>query len=142
MNIKFFIFSLIICVLSCGGSLDVEEHLFDKYYLIATDTKEDLNLSYHESTDNPNYGTIIKATVFAIGYNDKYILIKQHPRNFPDPPNRKITNYYIIPVKKKFNWKSMNGLLGPMTLNQFIEKKKELHISDSLTFNKVMNDLE
>ena len=112
----------------------VKKHVVENYYLIATDAEEALDLSYHESSDGNNFGTIIDATVFAIGYNDKYIIAKQHPRTFPNPPDKKITNYYILPLKKGMDWKSKNGLIGPLTLEQFNEKCIELNISKEVLF--------
>lgn len=40
------------------------------------------------------------------------------------------------------NWRTKNGLIGPLTQEEFTEKRKELNISDSLTFTKVIEELE
>jgi hypothetical protein len=126
---------------SCGG-LVIKENIFGNYYLIAADANEDLTLSYHDSSDGAIYGGIIEPTVFAIGFNENYIIAKQHPRTFPNPPDKNITNFYILPIKKGFNWRTKNGLLGPLTSNQFSQKRKELNISDSLNFTIELKDLK
>ncbi len=126
---------------SCGG-LVYNEHLFSNYYLTATDDEDDMSLSYHAAKDGSDYGTIVPATVFAIGYNSNYFIIKQHPRITPNNPDKKITNYYILPIKAEFNYRSMNGLIGPITFEQFQIKRHELGIPDSLTFKKEFEDLK
>jgi hypothetical protein len=98
--------------------------------LVAADTNEQLSLSYHEPADEDNYGTVIQATVFAVGYNTRYVIVKQHPRAFPNPPDKSITNFFILPLSKGFNWRTNNGLIGPLTLEQFNAKARELGISD------------
>ena len=125
---------------SCG--FVTEQKIIENYYFIATDDSEGMHLSYHESSDENDYGTLIGATVFAVGNNDDYMIVKQHPRIFPNPPDKKTTNYYILPLTKGMDWRTKNGLLGPLTLEQFIKKRKELNIPDSVTFTKVMKDLE
>ncbi|WP_293050947.1 DUF3997 domain-containing protein [Paludibacter sp.] len=117
--------SLICIIYSCDFA--IKKHVVDHYYLIAADVVDDLELNYREEEVN-NSGTIIDAMVFAIGYNDKYMIVKQHPRTFPNPPDTAKTNYYILPLRKGMNWRTRNGLMGPLTLQQFNDKCKELNI--------------
>ena len=125
----------------CTGFF-TNEHLFGNYYLTATDVEDDLSLSYHKPEDGSEYGGIISATVFAIGYNEKYIIVKQHPKVLSKPTNKKITNYFILPIKNDFNYRTMNGLVGPITYDQFVLKRHELDIPDSLTFSKEYENLK
>jgi hypothetical protein len=131
---KAILYLIIFSLLSGCMGLAIKENVVGNYYLIATDVDEDLNLSYHEPADDNNYGGIIEATVFAIGYNDEYIIVKQHPRIFPNPPNKAITNFYILPIKKGFDWRTKNGLIGPLTEVQFKEEEKKLNIPIGLKF--------
>ena len=135
-------FLLILLIFTGCGGLAIKEKIIDSYYLVAVDIDEDCSLSYQEPTDEDNHGIVIGATVFAVGYNDKYMLVKQHPRTFPSPPDKKITNYYILPLKKGMDWRSKNGLIGPLTITQFDEKRKELYISDGVKFTKEIEDLK
>lgn len=134
-------FTIFLVLTGCSG-LALKEKIIDNYYLIATDVDEDCGLSYHEPSDGSNYAGIIDATVFSVGYNDKYMIIKQHPRTFPNPPDKKITNYYILPLKKGMDWKNKNGLMGPLSLEKYNEKRKELNIPISLTFIREREDLK
>lgn len=141
MKYKLLLF-LILCLLYGCIGVAIKENIFGNYYIVATDIDEDLSLTYHEPIDGDNYGIIIQATVFAVGYNEKYIIAKQHPRAFPNPPNKSITNFFILPLSKGFNWRTNNGLIGPLTLEQFNTKRKELNIPDSLKFTIVKDNLK
>ena len=77
-----------------------------------------------------------------VGWNDKFIIVKQHPRTFPNPPDKSITNYFILSINEKFDWRSKETLSGPFTLEQFNAKRKELGVPDDLEFTKVLEDLE
>lgn len=129
------IFVLLFLIISCVGGFAVKEEIMPNYFLIATDDINELGLSYHEDTDGDVYGTLIDATVIAVGFNDKYIIVKQHLNN------SKGMNYYILPIKKGMNWRTNNGMLGPLSLNQFEVKRKELNILN-LTFNKKIDDFK
>jgi hypothetical protein len=122
--------------------LAIKEKIIENYYLVAADDSEGTTLSYHDYSDGNNYSGIIEATVFAVGYNDNYLIIKQHPCILPNPPDKTTTNYYILPLKKGMDWRTKNGLIGPLTLEQFNEQRKELHIGNEVTFTKVIEDLQ
>lgn len=133
-------FITLIVLVSCS-SLAIEEHIVGNYYFIATDDGDACSLSYKELNEI-DYGGVIKATVFAVGYDERFMIVKQHPREFPNPPNKKITNYYILPMKEGFDYRTKNGLIGPLTELEFKEKRKELGVPEELTFTKVIEDLE
>ena len=136
MKNKIWYIILLFILFSCSD-FAIKKHVVGNYYLIATDVVEDIDLCYHEPKDNQNYGSITGSTIFAIGFNDKYIIAKQHPRTFPNPPDTTHTNYYILPLKSGMDWKSKNGLMGPFTFEQFNEKRKELNIPNELIFKNI-----
>jgi hypothetical protein len=103
-----------------------EEQIVDVYYLTACDSEEDMCIQGDM--------VVIKSTVFAVGYNEDFIIAKQHPHEFAKPIDKSITNYYIIPLKNKVSEFPDSNKIGPLTLEQFTEKRKELNVSDSLKF--------
>ncbi len=129
------------CLTGCQD-LAVKKNVIGNYYLTAADVPDGTCLSYHTSKDDPIYSWLIGPTVFAVGYNNDFMIIKQHPSTFPYAPDKKVTNYYILPIKKEMDWQTKNGLLGPMTLEHFNNTRKELNIPDGVTFTIVMKDLE
>lgn len=129
------IFGISMCLIltNCTGFV-IKKNVIANYYLVATDVPEDLALSYLASGAGDNYEDIILSTVSAIGYNSNYIIAKQHPRNFPNPPDTTIANYYIVPIQVDKS-KSMKGtVIGPLSLDKFNEKYKELKIPKEVVF--------
>jgi len=141
MKNKIFFIIVVFVLFGCNGFI-IKKQVVKDYYLTAPDVEEQLSLSYHTSNDGDSYGTIVGETVFAIGFNDKYIIVKQHPWTYPNPPDTTQTNYYILPLKNGMDWKSKNGLMGPLTLEQFNEKCIELNMSKDLSFTNVSEILK
>jgi len=133
--------SIPLLFVGCQG-LAVKEKIIDNYFLVAADASEWTSLSYHEDNEGANYSSLIEATVFAVGYNDNYMIVKQHPCTLPNPPDKNITNFYILPLKEGMNWRTKNGLMGPLTEQEFNAKRKELGIPKDLTFTKLLKNLE
>lgn len=144
---KMILVAAVFCIFtSCYGT-SIKEQFIENYFIIAGDDPSEAFLAYHvsrpvDSEESMLYGSIIGATVFAVGHNDKFIIAKQHPRTFPGPPDKSITNYYILPFLEGMDWETKNGLIGPLTLEEFNRKRNELEIDDSLTFTYVLEDLE
>src|SRR3954452_23490539 len=84
----------------------IKEHLFGNYYLLAIDVKSQLSLCYHGPSDGSNYGNIIEATVTAIGYNQHFIIAKQKPINIEKSNKSSSDNFFILPVKENFDWRT------------------------------------
>lgn len=120
---------------SCNGL--ESEHITERYFFVAVDTRENMSLGYSVSDDNSSFVDVVRETVFAAGYDDNFIILKQHPRN-----NRSIINYYIVPIYKEFTSSPERGVIGALTLEQFNEKRKDLNISEGVTFTRIMEDLQ
>jgi hypothetical protein len=119
-----------------------------RYNLATIDVDEEMSLTYGDQI-------VVPPTVFAVGHNDKYIIVKQHPYNdifynqlhkLPDTgkeeENRNITNFYIVKINDQYTNRPDSGVFGPLTFDEYTIKKKELHISDGITFTKVIDYLK
>ncbi len=131
-------FGVILTLANCT-SFVVKKNVIANYYLIASDVPEDMILSYYAPNAGDNYEEIIPSTLYAVGYNTKYIIAKQHPRTFPKPADTTIINYYIVPIKANSNTSMKETVIGPLTVDKFNEKCKALNISKELTFTDVVN---
>ncbi len=114
-------------------------HIRNNFYIEATDIIEQSNISFK---DNTGYTFIVPAAVFAAGSNDNFIIAKQHPCKFGDTPDKKITNYYIIPLKNKLSDNPVENKIGPLTKSEFEFQRKKLGISDDLNFTIIIQELE
>ena len=133
----FFLLAIVFCFYSCGSGA-YNKTLNGGYFLSALNNMEDMYLGYQ---DGENGIGIITATVFAVGQNDDYIILKQHPRDFPNKPDKSIVNFYLIPLKSNISKSIDKNYYGPLTLREFEQKKKELGIKN-IEFNKVFSSLE
>lgn len=64
--------------------------------MIASDAGEQCSLSYKNSTSYPE---IIPTCVYAVGFNNEFIIAKQHPYEFSKELDKSIIHYYILPMK-------------------------------------------
>ena len=113
------------------------DHLIGYYYLTAPDDDTQCSLTFHEPSDGGTYSGIVNQTVFSVGFNGKYIIVKQHPDD-----NRKIINYFIVPIQDHLTRENINTVFGPLNYDRFIAKRHELMIPDSLQFTKEYEDLK
>jgi hypothetical protein len=134
---KKIIFISTIFLASCG--IIQEEHVVGNYYVVAGDTRDQMTLSYKSSDSHSgSYGIVVDNCVFAIGHNDKYIILKQHPWNFMNSkhPNREITNYYVVKVESVYVPNN-----NPLNEFQFSRETKRLGI-ENIRFSTIYKDLE
>lgn len=131
------IYLTLLFVLFSGCSGMEKKHLTGNYYLIKMDyADEELSLSYKDGS------VVIRPTIFAVGYDEDFIIVKQHPSKFGKELDKSITNCYIIPLKYEVNkWPDKNKI-GPLTEEEFLLKRKELNISDELKFISVNREYE
>jgi hypothetical protein len=123
-------------MMDCGGFVH-QERLVGNYYLIAIDSEGDMRISYR--IGESSFLGAIRATVFAVGYDSNFIIVKQHPSASFGKIDRTKIDYYIVPAQDISKY---DVVIGPLDQNSFIQKRRELKIPESLTFTKVFRDLE
>ena len=119
-----------------GWSMDSYWHS-DDYLLIAVDTKGQMNLS----VDVGNGGAvgIVGPTVFSLGADDKYIVVKQHPAtDHFGHIDRTVTNYFVVTRMSGPALEKENGVRGPFTKDQFDQLVTSLSLP---AFTKTFDDL-
>ena len=140
---SFLILLLLLIMQSCG--FVYERHLTGNYYLIAVDTKEDMDVCYHQQNDDDApYTGITGASVYAVGYDNDFILVKAY-RALRDSIgislpryDKNTTEYYIIPVNNTQEaWEAQENKLGAFSKKDFEVKRKELGVSDDITFKRL-----
>ena len=146
INFIFFIYIyFFVIIYNCGCGYPEVKKITKNYYLVAIDILE--NESFCYSDNDGSFGfTLIKPTVFSVGYNKNYFFLKQHP--FIDSVhlvNKKITNYYIIPkidtinfIKNPYN----DSIFKPMNEEEFNIKLKKLNIENKNLFTINIKELE
>ena len=140
--ISFLILWLTLIMQSCG--FVYERHLTGNYYLIAVDTKEDMDVCYHQPDDDAPYTGITGAGVYAVGYDDDFILVKAYRALWDSMGistqryDRHTTEYYIIPVDNTQEaWEAQENKFGAFGQKDFEVKRKELGVPDDIIFKEL-----
>jgi hypothetical protein len=129
---------LCVCVflIYTGGcpfmGLEYEDDLAGDYAVWATDTIEDTAI-VRRVKDTSGALVVVPCMVFAYGWNDDFIIAKQHPR-YPNERykiNRGTTHWYIVEVKT-------GRVHGPLTADEFAKSRTELSAPSSLSFTKTI----
>ena len=96
------------------------EKLTGRYRLSATDIDIQMHVSYElESGDTIGR---IPETVFSVGWNDRYIVAKQHPKN-----DRTVTNYFYLEMARDNKYADPSAsVTGPLSADEFEKKKTKL----------------
>src|SRR4051812_43225163 len=74
---------------------------------------------------------LVDWTVYAVGSNDRYIVVKQHPQG-----NKAVTNYFIVDKRAALPTNPARAVLGPLTEAEFSVQTRSLHLPK---FTKVLS---
>ncbi|GHT80158.1 hypothetical protein AGMMS50262_24230 [Bacteroidia bacterium] len=138
VGIFLFLSFLLLSVRACIGGFGFvfKEHLFGNYYLVATDIIEGCTLCYHTENDGDIYGNVIEQTVFAVGYNERYLIAKRYyHKDWEGTLDKSKIKYYILPLLEGMDWWTKNGMTETTDSLNFENMRKELGIND-LKFTK------
>jgi hypothetical protein len=108
-------------------------NLTGPYRLIAVDTLDQMSVSY----GLPSGDAVgrIHGTVFSVGWSDRYIVAKQHPKN-----NRRITHFYYLDVSRDSTYADPSAsVTGPLTEAEFLRRRTELGLP---AFTRTIKSLE
>jgi hypothetical protein len=106
--------------------------------LLATvDGREDMSL--YADLGKGNLAGLVDSTVFALGADKRYIVLKQHPTGGSAAVDRRVTNYFVVTRLPGTIVEKQTGIHGPMTKEQFEQLSATLHLPP---FTKTLRDLQ
>lgn len=110
----------------------------ERYSLVALDSPAQMNLSFY---DEGYYSELVGPTVYAIGANEQYLVLKQHPLNkAPTSTSGGLTNFYIILRTPSADFEDrQKGVRGPLTQDEFEKLSATLSLPK---FSKTFRELE
>jgi hypothetical protein len=115
---------LIALLSGCNVGDAYNRHLTGPYRLIAIDVMEQMSVSY-DMGDGTTAGRIDE-TVFAVGWNEHFIVAKQHPKN-----DHKVTCFFILDMKRDSKYADPSECVtGPLTQVEFDTKRAALKLPD------------
>jgi hypothetical protein len=116
---KYIVFLLLIFA-GCG-SFGQTDQIIGDYVIYSQDSLSDSQIM--RKNKNGTLTSVIEPYVFAIGWDNNYIIAKRNIRTL----GQKKVEWYIINV-------STDNLFGPFSEEVFKEKKRQLGIPDNLGF--------
>lgn len=128
--------AIVICVYAltgCGLFDSGVEWSGDPYELHWIDTADNVTVSY-KLNGNDSIGRITR-TVYAVGWDGRYLVARQHPNG-----DKAINNFYIIDSSKDFPTQNASAaVIGPLREDEFEQRVRELHLP---AFTKVLESLQ
>jgi hypothetical protein len=112
----------------------------ERYVLLAIDVKSQMSLSF--DLEKGDAIGLVGPTVFALGFDQRYIVVKQHPalNQAATSFDRSITNYFVVdrigspnPVERE------KAVRGPLKKEEFDSLATSLSLPP---FTKSFSDLE
>ena len=117
------------------------EKLIGNYYLLAIDSMSEMRVSYYDKGMDLDI-SITENGIYEVGHDENFILAKAYKTlidslgNSLHRYNTDITEYYIIPVDNTQNGlKAQENCFKLTTKEEFEAKRKELGVSDKITFD-------
>jgi len=129
------IFISLCCALAaCGGiGLAYDQKLVGNYGLAATDVMQQMSFVRFEASGSAI--GIVSETVFAAGWNERFVILKRHPAEANRTINKSITEYYIFSVNDA-------AVRGPLSEAEFQKARLLLRVPEGLTFTLVFEALK
>lgn len=128
-----------ICLAMSGCLFDSSsDTIRGRYKVVWIDVPEQQFICEESSEHSTSCSVLVPEYVFAVGYDDDFIIAKQHPTSgfedgFKIDPS--VTHYYIIDTRT-----TEEKVIGPLTEEQFDKTKKELRI-ERIEFDKTYIDI-
>lgn len=109
----------------------------ERYVLIAVDTLGQMSLSF-DLGDGGAIG-LVEPTVFSVGANDQFIVVKRHPGNAFGEFDRAVTEYFVVKRADGDFVERKRAVQGPFTSAVFNQMAAQLSLPP---FSKTIKELE
>lgn len=123
---------------SCFPFGFASEHVVGDYYVTTTDG-DDAKQRLSRRVENDNYIGVVGHMVYAVWFNEKFLIVKQHPPVGEEKVDDKITYYYIVFVDNAASDKILynDSVVGPLDDIMFELSVDELGIKEKIEFQEI-----
>lgn len=136
---KVILYIALLGLISCDVTWD--DKLTGNYYLLAIDSMSDMCVTYYPKNGSMNFD-ITEGGIYEAGHDENFILAKAYKTLIDSLGNSlhrydtDITEYYIIPVDNtQSGLEAQENSYKLTTKEEFEAKRKELGVSDKITFD-------
>jgi len=138
-RLKFFLIVSFLCYQGCFfGTGLIEQSLDNDFYLFANNSFDETSIIYN--TGKYSSSIIVEESVFAVGFNDDFIIAKRHPKDSINQILEEIIYYYIIEINNISKNNPKKSI--PLSEEQYKSKRRELKIPNNLDFKIVIKEIE
>jgi hypothetical protein len=123
------IFAVAIFVGGCFLGPIYEEYLVNGYAVWAPDVMEQAMI-VHKGKGGSASTRVVQPMVFAYGWNEDFILAKQHPRKKDRKVDTSVTYWYIIEV-------TSGDVHGPLNEDEFRKLRTKLKVPEEISFKTI-----
>lgn len=123
--------AVMVLLLATGGCDSGVPWRNEPYELLWIDIPDDVMLAYDlgKGASTP----LVEPRVFAVGANDEYVVVQQHPRG-----DKTITNFFIIEVRTGAKPDGLPRIVGPMNEKEYTDRAASMSLP---TFSKTLESL-
>lgn len=136
---KVILYTALLGLISCDVTWN--DKLTGNYYLLAIDSMSDMRITYYPKNGSMNFD-ITENGIYEVGHDENFILAKAYKTLIDSLGNSlhrydtDITEYYIIPVDNtQSGLEAQENSFKLTTKEEFEAKRKELGMSDKITFD-------
>jgi hypothetical protein len=131
-HIVFGVIGILLISLACGGiGLAYEHDLTGDYAVWAPDLVEQAAI-VQKIPGTSSATVIVDSMVVAYGWNDDFIIAKQHPNlDGFDQVDTGLTHWFIVQV-------ATGDVYGPLAEKEYLQYRKEFNIPDDLDFTRTI----
>lgn len=136
---KVILYTALLGLISCDVTWN--DKLTGNYYLLAIDSMSDMRVTYYPKNGSMNFD-ITENGIYEVGHDENFILTKAYKTLIDSLGNSlhrydtDITEYYIIPVDNtQSGLEAQENCFKLTTKEEFEAKRKELGVSDKITFD-------
>jgi len=128
-----FILNLIACI-----DYSYQKQIGESYFIRCIEQRYRMSIGF--GTAEISEG-LIPQTVYEVHWNDKYILAKRHPSELFEK-SKTVTEYYVVKKVKFGEAKASKNMFGPLNLEEYNQKKRELGLKESEMETVLFDDLK
>jgi hypothetical protein len=119
-----------IFVTGCPEGLIYEEDLCNGYAVWAADVMKNAGVVHKKEKGDSTAKVVVPHTVFAYGWNDDFILAKQHPQKKDRTVDTSVIYWYIIEV-------TSGDVHGPLNEDEFRKLRTRLKVPEEISFKTI-----
>jgi hypothetical protein len=129
---------ILVIVFSISCDYWYQKQIGENYFIRCIESRDRMDIGFGTSESSEG---LIGNTVFEVHWNNKYILAKRHPAHL-GASRKSVIEYYVVKKVKFGEAKASQNMYGPLNLEEYEKKKRELGLDEGKMESVVFEDLK